>query len=492
MRTAERRKPLELLRVTLLIVLASCGGGGGGGSAGTSEPVIGQQFAYVKASNPGTNDLFGAALAVSTDGNTMAVGAFGEASNAQGVGGDQTNNSAANAGAVYVFTRNGTTWTQQAYIKASNAEAGDTFGRSVALSADGSTLAVGADGEDSVAQTINGSQTDNTASGAGAVYVFSRNNAGVWSQQAYIKGSDVVAGNFFGTSVALSADGNTLAAGPLGGTEVYVFTRSGTTWTEQARFGGSNTQTGDGFGDAVALSSDGNTLAVAASFEASNGSSQADNSAPGAGAAYVFTRSGTTWTQQAYIKASNAGQGDAFGNSVSLSSDGNTLAVGAPNEGSNATGVNGNGADNSATGAGAAYVFTRSGTTWTQQAYVKPSNTEFLQEYGISVALSGDGNVLSVGSDVENHTSSGINGDQTIGGSGGVGAVYMYQRSGTAWTQNVYVKASNPQGQDFFGVRVALSGDGATLAVGANGEASANNSQNDNTAPKAGAVYVFD
>ena len=494
MRTAGcTRSTSSFLRAALLLALAACGGGGGGGGSGgsTVEPVISQQLAYLKASTPGTNDLFGVALAVSGDGNTMAVGAIGEASNATTIGGNQADNSAPNAGAVYIFTRSGTTWTQQAYIKASNAQTVDTFGRSVALSADGSTLAVGADGEDS-AVGINGNQADNAAPGAGAVYVFTRNVSGVWSQQAYVKGSNTVTNYAFGTSVALSSDGNTLAAGTLGGNKVYVFTRTSNTWTEQTNFAGSNTQAGDAFGSAIALSSDGNTLAVAAEFEAGNGSGPGDNSAPGAGAAYVFTRNGTSWTQQAYIKASNAEAGDQFGNSVALSSDGNTLAVGAPLEDGNATGVGGNESDNSASGAGAAYVFTRSGTAWTQQAYVKASNTSLLSDFGISVALSGDGNVLAVGSDQENGSSSGINGDQNIRASGGTGAVYMFGRSGTAWTQHVYVKASNPQGQDFFGVRVALSGDGATLAVGANGEASGIiGNQNDNSALKAGAVYLF-
>jgi hypothetical protein len=102
---------------------------------------------------------------------------------------------------------------------------------------------------------------------------------------------------------------------------------------------------------------------------------QADDSAPDSGAVYVFTRSGGVWSQQAYVKASNTGPGDSFGFSLALSADGNTLAVGAYLENSNATGIGGNQADNSALDSGAVYVFTRSGGVWSQQAYIKASNT---------------------------------------------------------------------------------------------------------------------
>jgi cysteine-rich repeat protein len=167
-------------------------------------------LAYLKASNSGSSDAFGTSFALSADGSTLAVGAIGEASTATGIGGNQNNHTAAGSGAVYAFTRSGTTWSQQAYIKASNTGSGigsgDAFGVSVALSADGSTLAVGASGEDSAATGIGGDQADNAASNAGAVYVFTRNGT-TWSQQAYVKASNTGANDQFGYSVALSADG---------------------------------------------------------------------------------------------------------------------------------------------------------------------------------------------------------------------------------------------------------------------------------------------
>ncbi len=241
-------------------------------------------------------------------GDTLVVGALNEASNATGINGDQGNNSADQAGAAYVFTRSGTTWSQQAYLKASNTDAEDLFGWSLDISGD--TVVVAARHEDSNATGINGDQGDNSELNAGAAYVFTRSGI-TWSQQAYLKASN----------------------------------------TE----GDENRFRGDVFGASVAISGD--ILVVAANREASNATGingdQSDNSAQGTGAAYVFTRNGTVWSQQAYVKPSNSG--GAFGWSLAISGD--TLVVGALSEGSNATGVNGDQSDNSARTSGAAYVF---------------------------------------------------------------------------------------------------------------------------------------
>ena len=127
---------------------------------------------YAKASNTEADDFFGASVSLSSDGNTLAVGAYREESSATGIGGDQYNNDAGLSGAVYVFTRSGTNWTQQAYVKASNTGEDDFFGASVSLSSDGNTLAVGAYGEDSNAKGIGEDQTNNLAEDSGAVYIY--------------------------------------------------------------------------------------------------------------------------------------------------------------------------------------------------------------------------------------------------------------------------------------------------------------------------------
>jgi hypothetical protein len=500
----------------------ACNLGGCGDSAPVAiAPAMLAAIGYAKASNTGADDVFGYPVALSGDGNTLAVGAHLEDSAATGIGGNQADNTAAFSGAVYVFTRSGTTWSQQAYVKASNTGAFDQFGVRVALSGDGNTLAVSANFEDSAATGVTTGSPNNTITGdaaanSGAVYVFTRSGT-TWSQQAYVKASNTGAGDGFGFAVALSGDGNTLAVGAhfedsaatgINGDQtdntatdsgaVYLFTRGGTTWSQQAYVKASNTGATDNFGWAVALSGDGNTLAVGARAEDSAatgiGGDQASNAASNSGAAYVFTRSGTTWSQQAYVKASNTGAGDEFGIAVALSGDGNTLAVGAIFEDSAATGIGGNQADNTATDSGAAYVFTR-GAAWSQQAYVKASNTDAGDVFGDAAALSGDGNTLAVGARFEDSPATGIGGNQANNTATDSGAVYVFTRGGAAWSQQAYVKASNTGAADQFGWAVALSGDGNTLAVGAFSEDSPatgiGGDQADNSAQQAGAVYLY-
>ncbi|HSK04408.1 MAG TPA: integrin [Kofleriaceae bacterium] len=475
------------------------------------------QRAYVKASNTDAGDFFGGSVALSADGSTLAVGAYDEDSAATGVGGDQASNAAPGAGAVYVFRRRGNAWSQEAYLKASNTGELDSFGHSVALSADGATLAVGAYLESSAATGLGGNGADNAASYAGAAYVFERRGAR-WTQAAYVKAPNTGAGDAFGYSVALSGDGATLAVGApvedsaatgVGGDAadntadaagaVYVLARSGNAWRHEAYVKASNTDAGDFFGFSVALSGDGATLAVGALFEAGAatgvGGDQASNAAPGAGAAYVFRRHGQTWTQQAYVKASNTAADDAFGASVALSADGATLAVGAYGEDSAATGIGGDEGDQAAPGAGAAYVFARSGGAWTQQAYVKASNTGAGDSFGVALALSADGATLAVGASGEASAATGVGGDPADDTAPAAGAVYLLERCGGAWHPRSYVKASNAGAGDTFGAAVALSGSGAILAANAVGEASAatgvGGDQASNAAPYAGAIYVF-
>jgi len=160
--------------------------------------------------------------------------------------------------------------------------------------------------------------------------------------------------------------------------------------------------------------------------------------------------------QQAYLKASNTGAGDEFGwSAVAVSGD--TVVVGAHFEDSNATGVNGNQADNSAPDSGAAYVFTRTGGVWSQQAYLKASNTTAFDQFGFFVAVSGDTVVVSAPGEDSNAT--GVNGNQADNSAPDSGAAYVFTRSGGVWTQQAYLKASNTGGGDHFGPFVAVSRD---------------------------------
>ena len=423
--------------------------------------------AYIKASNTGAGDYFGSYVALSADGNTLAVAAHWESSAAAGVNGNQNDDSLPQAGAVYVFTRSGATWTQQAYLKASNPGRagtgdepgdGDQFGFSLALSADGNTLAVGANSEDSVAAGAKSDPKDDSFSSAGAVYVLARRGS-TWSQQAYLKAdasTNMGLGDQFGFSLAISANGNTLAVGvsdesgsgravnaPVdrmrgGSGAVYVFARTGATWTREAYLKTWNAEGGDSWGVSVAISDDGNTLATGSLDEdclctgvertnqmAGLGDQKADLST---GAVAIFVRSGTIWTQQAYIKASNTGQEDWFGVRLALSGDGNTLVAAAPNEDSDARGINGPQTNDAATEAGAVYVFTRTGTTWTQLAFVKGSNTEAYDEFGGAVGLSRDGRTMVVGAKGEDSSARGVNGNEADNSLDESGAAYVFSR----------------------------------------------------------------
>ena len=472
---------------------------------------------YIKASNTEPNDQFGLDIDLSSDGNTLAVSAWFESSNATGVDGDQTNNAFLRSGAVYVYTRSGSNWTQQAYVKASNTNINAQFGFSLSLSNDGNILAVGARGDRSGSPGIGGDQTDVSQPASGAVYIFSRTGTN-WAQTEFIKASNPELQDGFGWSVDLSGDGNTLAvsapyedsnAAGINGNQndnsltnsgaVYIFKQAGSVWSQQAYIKASNPDQNDEFGFNIALSSDSNTLVISAKNESSNATSingnQSNNSSLGSGAAYVFTYNAGTWSQEAYLKASNANQGDQFGRSVAISSDGNTIAVGAMEENSNATGINGDEANNSLTRAGAAYIFVRNAGIWTQEAYVKASNTDAGQELGFSIALNSDGNKLAVGAISEGSNSTGINGDQNNTLALSSGAVYVFARNGTNWAQEAYVKATNTASGNSFGTSVALSANGDTIAIGSPNEASnatgINGDQNNVSATGAGAAYIY-
>ena len=424
------------------------------------------QQAYVKASNAGQSDLFGMNVALSADGSTMAVSAPWERSAGTGISGDQNDDSLPQAGAVYVFTRSVDSWSQQAYVKASNTGRragegelvgdGDQFGLSLALSGDGNTMAVGAPSEDSAASGINGDQANDSAQSAGAVYVFAR-TGNTWTQQAYVKGSNTEAGDLFGYDVGLSEDGKTLVAagydedgpgrgvnvdqgnGVNGSGAIYVFSREDTGWRQDAYLKGSRSEGNDALGFSVAISGDGNTIVAGAGDESClvgginpegcDMDKPEDASGGTAGAAYVWVRSGDIWREQAFIKASNPDLQDTFAANLAVSRDGNTMLVGAAMEDSRARGINGEQQDNSAIESGAAYLFTRSGTTWSQQAYIKADNADEFDEFGASVAVSGAGRTLIIGARMESGGATGINGNQNDNSAPEAGALYVWEVS---------------------------------------------------------------
>ncbi len=494
-------------------VLACTSGGCTPSAPSAASSLMPASIGYFKASNTQSLAMFGTSVAMSGDGTTLAVGAPYEMSSNTGING-HAYFGPSSTGAVYVFTKSPSGWSQQAYIKPAVAGGDENFGKSISLSADGNTLAVGAPHESSAATGIDGDQTNSSAVYSGAAFVFKR-SLGAWSQSAYVKASNTEAHDYFGSAVALSGDGNMLAVGApyeasnatgIGGDQtdnsatgagaVYTFELVGTTWSQRDYIKPSNTSIyGLLFGRDLKFSADGNTLAVAAPFESSNAlminGDQTDHSNPGRGAIYVFLKTPSAWTQSAYIKATSAG---SLGSTMALSADGSVLAAGAGDSSASA-GIDGNAFDTSLPGSGAVFVFRKSAGAWSQQTYIKSSNPDAFDVFGKALALSADGNTLVVGAYCESSRSVGIGGDPTDNSASSSGAAYMFVSANGTWTQKKYIKPSNTRASVLFGVAVALSADATTLAVGAWGEQSSatgvGGDQTNTSAHTSGAVYLY-
>lgn len=351
----------------------------------------------------------GSSVSVSTDGTTVAVGAYGDFIDGS------------NRGATLIYVKSGSNWIQQGSKLVGTGFSGPTIlqGVSVALSSDGNTLAVGG-------------RADNGYTGA--AWVFTRSGS-TWTQQgSKFVGTTSGMGSSYGDTVSLSSDGNTLAVGGSGDNvnigAVWIYTRSGSTWTQQGpKLIGSGATGKANQGSSVYLSSDGNTLAVGGIR---------DNSY--IGAVWVFTRSGLTWTQQGSKLTGTGSIGyPKQGISVSVSSDGNTLAVGGPGDNSEM---------------GAVWVFTRSGSVWTQQGSKLVGSGNIGNPFqGISVILSSNGNILAVGGPSDDTST---------------GAVWIFTRSSSTWTQQgTKLVGSGSTGSAMSqGNGVSLSGSGGVLSIG--------------------------
>ena len=351
----------------------------------------------VSASDAANNDYFG--FSVAAAGNIAVIGAYNAATSA-----------GAGAGAAYIFNWNGTYWEEEAKLTASDGAAGDGFGYSVAV--DGTTVVIGAP-----YATISGKTR------AGAAYVFIRDN-NVWSlQQKLISNRSDAADDEFGRAVAIDED--TLAVGaPRAGHsdlfqgEVFVFTRSGTSWSRQTTL--YTGQSGDNeFGCSLGLR--GNRLVI--------GAKGYDEPTIAQGVAYVFTRSGTSWYQQAQLKLSNAQLEDNFGASVAISPSGNYIIIGAPYR-ETAYGTN----------AGAAYIYYYNSSTWIQQAQLLPASGSPNNRFGHCVAINDSGALVGTPY---------FNNDQ--------GAVSYYFRAGSKWTLQETLAAAQPTSNNNFGTSLSMT-----------------------------------
>ncbi|MCE5259445.1 MAG: FG-GAP repeat protein, partial [Chloroflexi bacterium] len=324
-------------------------------------------------------------------------------------------------GSVYAFIKDGDTWVFQQKLPTPPMPDADLFGYSVALSADGNTALVGAQGDTGPAET----------QVPGAAFVFIRSE-GVWSQQAVLTAADRAVGDHFGISVALSDSGNTALVGAYvddvdanaNQGSAYVYERDGAVWSEQAHLTASDGAAEDYFGRSVSLSSDGSTALIGANMKMIGGNVKQ-------GAAYIFTRTNTTWSQQAQLTAVDGAAYDWLGVAVAISADGNTALAGAQGHmiGSNFL-------------QGAAFVFVRSESTWSQQAMLAAPEDE-VSLWGDAAALSPDGSTALIEDG------------------------YTFARTGTSWAPGARLLPSDDTSG--FGAAVALSGDGSTALIGANG-----------------------
>ncbi len=372
------------------------------------------QQAELTASDGKAIDYFGVSVAIS--GSTAVVGAYCHPYS--------TSSQSCGPGAAYVFMESSGTWSKQAELKASDGKRGDGFGGSVAVS--GTTIVIGAFGHPADAHGH---------PGPGAAYVFVQ-NGNVWSQQAELMASDGLEANGFGGSVAV--DGSTAVIGAQDHTvgsnqqegAAYVFTEGNGTWSQQAELTSSDGAAFNSFGVSVAVSG---STAVVGAWQHNVGSNQYQ------GAAYVFTESSGTWSQQAELTSSDGGAFDYFGGSVAVS--GSTAVVGAL---VHAVGSN--------TGQGAAYVFTESGGTWSLQAELTASDGAAGDYLGYSVAVSGS--TVVVGAPYHE-----------VGSHNYPGAAYVFVQNGTKWSQQGEVTASDGTSGDSFGDSVAVSDNTAVVAA---------------------------
>jgi len=325
------RVAISMKRILALILLALL-------AAWTVQAQFPQE-AKLTADDAAAGDQFGAGSGVAIFGDTAVVGAC------------KDDDAGENSGSAYVFTRVGTTWVQQAKLVADDAAAGDRFGYCVAIYKD--TILVGS------------FLDDDAGSDSGSAYVFTRVGP-TWVQQAKLVTDDAAAGARFGTCCSLFEDIVVVGGYRVDGTDssAYVFTRSGTTWTQRQKLVGGDTLADDHFGISVSVFD--NTIVVGACYD--------DDAGEDSGSAYVFVCNGTTWNQQAKLAAVDAAASDLFGIGVAISGD--TVVVGACQD------------DDAGSDSGSAYVFTRSGTTWAQQAKLVAEDATAGDEFGGRISLS--------------------------------------------------------------------------------------------------------
>lgn len=409
-------------------LLKTVGGGtaigifGGLAGNGTFSPVgtasaqsnAWRQQNQLAAADGEDGDVFGFSAAIADNADTAVISAVGR---------DQ--DSSQLVGAAYIFTQEAGSWSQQQKLTANNAEPQTQFGREVALSTDGTTLFVGAPGNNDA---------------AGAVYVYSRSN-GRWNQQQKLTASSRSSDDAFGYSVSISTDGTTALVGAvndMNGTttrtgSVSVFIRSPTGWSHQQTVTPPDSVEKDAFGRAVALSADGSTAIIGASRHEYLDSENV-------GAAYIFTRSDGTWSPQEKLTGDPDDLWAPFGISVSLSDDASTALVGTKIADTQ-----------SSSPEESAYVFTRDNDEWIRQQQLTTDADSARENNLLPVSLSNDGTTAFVCDPYEKELT---------------GSVYAFSRDRGEWNQQQQISVDLARG-GLFGTSIAVSDDTDTVLVGA-------------------------
>ncbi len=365
-----------------------------------------------------TGGYYGYAVATTGSGDdaTIIVGAYGANSS---------------AGSAYIYTRSGTTWTLEQVINNPSPVDNDRFGYSVSIAGTGddATVIIGAYYED----------TGDSA--AGSAYIYTRSGT-TWSLEQEINNPIPASSDYFGWSVAITGKGDqsTAIMGAYGedtgesraGT-VYIYTRSGTTWTLEQEINNPSPTANDYFGDSVSIIGEGDdALVIIGAYNEDTGGGEA-------GSAYIYTRSGTTWTLEQEINNPSPTSGDYFACSVAISGigDQSTAIMGAYGE------------DTGGSLAGSAYIYTRTGDVWSLEQEINNPSPASGDEFGVSVSISGEGDsaICIIGA----------RGDDT--GESSAGSCYIYTRSGTTWTLLEELNNPSPVSSDYFGQSVAISGD---------------------------------
>lgn len=399
------------------------------------------------------------------------------------------------------------------YFKPSRNGGGDRYGWSTTISADGCTLAIGANNDSDASRGI-----DNTAAGisraSGAVYIYTHVND-QWLQQAYIKSAFIDDYDFFGQSISLSENGNVLVVGAPGEQSnatlvngdqtdnngdlpgaAFVFQRTGSSWAQTAYLKAPLPESRSNYGSLVDISQDGKIIAVSATLSAALvGATDLTGSINSSGAVFLYSYNAGTWSFSQHLKASNPDINDRFGSAMCLNYTGDIIAITAPQEDSNGNYTSPNPSNNSNLSSGAVYVFEKNGTQWVETDFLKAPVSDSEDFFGFAIDINNDGTTLIISSLGDRSNATGINGDQLNNNLRRAGAIHVYENEAGLWIPNAYLKTNFTRADMDFGFSIAIDATGLYILASARYESSTatgiNGDDSNNGGIAIGACYLY-